>query len=58
MIQPPRSNHLAAQLFTVSANMCPLRSMVQVLEHYGEVTPAFKGYLFWDLLQIEKSSAL
>lgn len=30
----------------------------QVLEHHGEVTPQFKSYLFYDLLQIERASGL
>lgn len=27
---------------------------LQVLEFYGEITPQFKNYLYYDLLQIEK----
>jgi hypothetical protein len=30
---------------------------MQALEYYGEITPQFKNYLFFDLLQIEKNLA-
>jgi len=31
------------------------RTAIDILEHHGEITPSFKSYLFYDLLQIEQS---
>lgn len=30
------------------------RTSIDILEHYGEITPSFKNYMFYDLLQVEK----
>ena len=30
------------------------RTSVDVIEHFGEVTPEYKNFLYWDVAQIEK----
>jgi F0F1-type ATP synthase alpha subunit len=45
--RPPHAHHSS---FT---RLC--QPTLQALEYYGEITPQFKNYLFYDLLQIEKN---
>ncbi len=54
---PQQQQHPASHGSLTRAPLFSLRlasRLAQVLEHYGEVTPAWKQYLFWDVLNVER----